>query len=206
MSTQPPIVVGIDFDNTLVCYDTLFHRVAAEQKLIPDDVPVNKTAVRNYLRQIGREPAWTEMQGVVYGNRIVEAEAYPGALDFIRQGIASGWTLHIVSHKTRYPIKGEPVDLHESARRWLETQGVHSSAIGLPRGNVWFAPTKTEKAQRAEALGCQVFIDDLPEFLLDPAFPSGIRRILFDPQKNVRPSEHYTIVHSWAEIPALVSA
>lgn len=62
--------LGIDFDNTIVCYDELFHRVALEQGLIPADLPVNKSEVRNHLRRVGKEPLWTEMQGSVYGARM----------------------------------------------------------------------------------------------------------------------------------------
>ena len=48
--------VGIDFDNTIVCYDEIFHRVALERELIPRDTPKNKESVRDYLRQVGKEP------------------------------------------------------------------------------------------------------------------------------------------------------
>jgi hypothetical protein len=202
MHAAPPII-GIDFDNTLVSYDALFHRVALEQRLIPADLPVNKTAVRDHLRREGREPAWTEMQGVVYGTRIVEAAPFPGALDFIRAGLARGWTVHIVSHKTRTPFLGEPVDLHAAARRWLEAVGLVGGSGGLPAENVWLELTKQEKVQRIAKLGCHAFIDDLPEFLLDPAFPR-ITRLLFDPAHATRAQlpAHSSIrpFSSWAEI------
>jgi len=70
--------IGIDFDNTLVRYDALFHRVALEEGLIPAGLPVNKNAVRDHLRAQGIEARWTEMQGTVYGARMAEAEAFPG--------------------------------------------------------------------------------------------------------------------------------
>ena len=53
--------IGVDFDNTIVCYDEVFHRVALERKLISPSLRVNKGAVRDHLRTIGREDAWTEM-------------------------------------------------------------------------------------------------------------------------------------------------
>jgi len=201
---SPPPIIGIDFDNTLVCYDVLFHRIAREQNLIDDTIPVNKTAVRDYLRSIGREPAWTEMQGVVYGTRIIEAEPFPGAIDFLTQAGRRGWTLHIVSHKTRAPILGAALDLHAAARRWLETYGVFGPTVALPRENVWLELTKQEKLRRIETLGCQVFIDDLPEFLLDPAFPPQTRRFLFDPNRIAAPgvaaAAALETVFSWSEM------
>src|SRR5262245_43078397 len=44
------MLIGVDFDNTIVSYDALFHRIATERDLIPADLPVNKTAVRDHLR------------------------------------------------------------------------------------------------------------------------------------------------------------
>ena len=42
--------IGLDFDNTIVSYDALFHRVAREQDVVPANTPVNKIAVRDHLR------------------------------------------------------------------------------------------------------------------------------------------------------------
>ena len=35
-------VLGIDFDNTIIKYDELFHRIAYEKGLIPQDIPIQK--------------------------------------------------------------------------------------------------------------------------------------------------------------------
>jgi hypothetical protein len=198
-----PPIIGIDFDNTLVSYDALFHRVACEQGLIAPDFPVNKTAVRDHLRREGREPAWTEMQGVVYGTRIVEAAPFPGAVEFIRAALARGWTVQIVSHKTKTPYLGEPVDLHAAARRWLEAVGIVGGPAGLPEANVSLELTRQDKLRRIATLGCEVFIDDLPEFLLEPDFPD-ITRLLFDPAHATRAQlpagSSIRPISSWAEI------
>jgi len=47
-------LLGLDFDNTLVRYDTLFHQLALEKGLIKDSLPVDKTAIRDYLRSQGQ--------------------------------------------------------------------------------------------------------------------------------------------------------
>jgi len=44
--------------------------------------------------------------------------------------------------------------------------------------------TKEEKVARVAALGCQVFIDDLPEILALKGFPAGMRGVLFDPERR----------------------
>ena len=108
--------VGIDFDNTIVNYDTLFHKVALEQGVIPKTLAASKLAVRDHLRAIDKEHVWTEMQGYVYGARMEEAAMYPGVLDFLRWANLQGIGLAIVSHKTRHPFIGPKYDLHAAAR------------------------------------------------------------------------------------------
>ncbi len=205
MNASHPFI-GIDLDNTLVSYDTLFHRLALEQGLIDPDLPVNKTEVRDFLRKVGKEPAWTALQGLAYGTRMREAEAFAGALDFLREGTRRGWRMHIVSHKTRHPIVGDPIDLHEAARGWLDAKSIHDG-IGFLRENVWFELTKAAKIQRIRELGCEFFIDDLPELLLDPQFPTPTRRILFAPQgPGVKPpTADIVVAQSWAEITSLLT-
>ena len=166
------MVIGVDFDNTIVCYDRLFHRLAVEQSLIPAALPADKESVRNYLREQGREDDWTELQGLVYGVRIREAEPFPGVREFFSECRRRGIPVYVISHKTRLPVRGPQVDLHEAARGWLECRGFHEAAdIGLPADRVFFAETKPGKLQQIGELGCSHYIDDLPEFLLEPGFP-----------------------------------
>jgi hypothetical protein len=114
--------------------------------------------------------------------------------------------MHIVSHKTLKPIAGEAVDLHEAARGWLEAKAVHGE-IGLPRGNVWLEVTKAAKIRRIRELHCDVFIDDLPELLLDPEFPAKPRRVLFAPLgASVKDlPANVAVAQSWSEITSLLS-
>ena len=176
------MLIGIDFDNTMICYDRLLHHVAQERGLIPAGVGATKTAVRDYLRAQGRERDWTRLQGEVYGARIHEAAPYPGVLDFLIRCRRQAIEVCVVSHKTRYPVLGTRVDLHAAARDWLERQAfLQGRRTGLSAARVHFEVTKAGKLERIGALGCSHFIDDLPEFLAEPAFPSGVQRILFDP-------------------------
>ena len=74
------MTVGIDFDNTIVSYDQIFHRVALENGFVPSDCPVRKEAVRDFLHKAGAEDVWTELQGTVYGSRMGDAFAFAGSL------------------------------------------------------------------------------------------------------------------------------
>lgn len=195
------MLIGVDFDNTIVCYDALFHRVCGERGLIPAEVPVNKTEVRNYLRQTGHEDVWTELQGYVYGARVAEAAPYPGVLEFFRACRTVGLPCRIISHKTRQPFLGEPYDLHAAATNWLELHGFFSTTeIGLARSHVHFELTKAAKLARIGSVGCTHFVDDLPEFLAEAAFPCGVDRILFDPNQLYVTTTAVTRVASWPEI------
>lgn len=199
------MLVGVDFDNTIVCYDRLFYAVALEEGLIPAALPVSKSAVRDYLRAAGREDDWTELQGVVYGRRIGGADAFPGVLGFFIRCREQGVPVCIVSHKTRAPYRGQACDLHEAARGWLRAQGFHDSAgAGLPESEVYLELTKDEKLQRIGALGCTHFVDDLPEFLAEPAFPAGVERILFDPNGQHRGETRFRRAESWEGIRMMI--
>src|SRR5690606_3195506 len=187
------------FDNTIVCYDALFHRVAREGGWIDASVPVNKTDVRNRLRADGREEVWTRMQGEVYGVRMSEADPFPGVLEFFRACRRAGVPVSIISHKTRTPILGPAHDLHAAAMAWLEERGFFDPAvIGLDRADVSFEQTREAKLARIAQRGCTHFIDDLPEFLREPAFPRGVERLLFDPG-GVHGDVEFPRVRSWDE-------
>lgn len=198
-------VIGVDFDNTIVCYDELFHRVAVEQGLMPATVPANKSAVRSYLEERGQGDVWTELQGYVYGVRLPEASVFPGVLEFFGRCIRSGLALCIVSHKTRYPAKGPPYDLHQAGHQWLEMRGFYDpKKIGLPRDRVYFELTQLDKVNRIAQAGCSVFIDDLPEVLNREGFPGNVRKILFDPHGQCAKEESLHHTASWTEIEQLI--
>lgn len=193
-------MIGVDFDNTIVCYDALFHRVARERGLAPEGLPVNKSDVRNHLRRIGKEEVWTEMQGCVYGARMAEAAPYPGVIEFFLACRRAGIPTCIISHKTRHPFLGERHDLHQAALQWLEQQGFFDPAIiGLSRSQVFLELTKQAKIERIGLCGCTTFIDDLPELLAEAAFPE-IERILFDPGDLYAAEKEFFRARSWAEI------
>lgn len=174
--------LGIDLDNTIVCYDELFQRLAVEQNLCPPDVSPTKTAVRDHLRATGREPLWTRLQGEVYGPSMHRATPFPGVEQFLRKCRSRGVPVAIVSHRSRYPYAGEQHDLHLSALNWLRARGFHApGGPALAEDRVFLEHSKHEKLARIAALDCTHFIDDLPELLTDAAFPEGVEQILFDP-------------------------
>ena len=196
--------IGLDFDNTIVDYDALFHRVALEQGVIPPELAVTKLAVREHLRAAQREEVWTAMQGTVYGSRMSEAVFYPGALAFFRWARGAGVALAIISHKTRHPFLGPQYDLHQAARDWVIANLVHEEQALIDPAEVYFELTKPDKLARIGALGCDFFIDDLPEILTAEAFPAATRRILFDPNGHHAPLAGVQTVAGWPMVSPLL--
>jgi hypothetical protein len=177
--------IGIDFDNTIACYDGVFHAAALERGLIPPELGCDKNSVRDHLNGAGREDDFTELQGYIYGARMDLVAPYPGFADFIAAARKAGHELFIISHKTRHPILGPKHDMHAAARGFLAARGlVGDAASQIDPSRVFFELTKEAKVTRAADLCCDIFIDDLPEILAMPGFPAGMRRILFDPDNR----------------------
>lgn len=195
------LLIGIDFDNTIICYDRVFHKLALESGLIPHDLPAGKNSIRNHLRRAGKEELWTELQGQVYGDKIIEAESYPGVDDFLGYCKLKNISTCIVSHKTKHPYRGPKYDLHDAGYKWLQLKGfLDEEKFGISSRQVYFELTKEEKIQRIISLRCTHFIDDLPEIFLADGIPGNITKILFDPSgefQRVRGVEHK---RSWIEV------
>jgi len=197
--------IGIDFDNTIVCYDQVFYKVAKENGLISPDtpgrMPRGKNNVRDYLRKTGKEDEWTKLQGLVYGTKMNHAEVFEGIFDYLYWCRQNKIEVSIISHKTRHPYIGPKYDLHTAAFDWMEKQGFFvSDKIGLTHDHIFFEKTKADKIKRIAARGCTHFIDDLPEFLLEPSFPKNVIRILFNPNDDCEPDFRFHRASSWAEV------
>lgn len=172
--------IGIDFDNTIANYDGIFHAVAVEGGLIPADLDTSKNAVRDYLIELGREDAFTQLQGYVYGARMDLVAPYPDVADFVAAAVTAEHEVYIVSHKTRIPVLGPSYDMHAAARDFLAANGFFGTGMLEPK-QVFFESTKEEKVARIASLAIEAFVDDLPDILRMPGFPPSTRAILFDP-------------------------
>ncbi|XGB40475.1 MAG: hypothetical protein LVT47_07655 [Cyanobacteria bacterium LVE1205-1] len=198
------MLLGLDFDNTLICYDRLFHRVALDRGLIPADLPAQKNCVRDYLRQQNQEDDWTHMQGEVYGDRITEAESFPAVLPTL-QGLAqAGLAMRLVSHKTRTPYQGTAYESTPGGPPMAHCPGLFLPGwVELGPDQVFFEVTKQEKVNRIVTLGCSHYIDDLPEIL--EMLPDPVQPILFAPGGAVAVPERWHQFHHWGDLPQLLS-
>jgi hypothetical protein len=192
--------IGLDFDNTIVTYDRVFHRLACARGLIPATTPPAKRAVRDALRALpGGNDVWTELQGIVYGERMNEAEPTTGACEFIRRCLGSGLEISIISHKSVFPAMGPRVNLRDAAWRWLEERKVVGTG-GLERRNVVFLDTIGDKLNEIARRGCSHFVDDLVEILDHKDFPAEVTRVLYAPDGAPAPSATILACRNWNEV------
>ena len=201
------MLIGLDFDNTIVCYDRAIATLAEEFPSLPADVPRTKLGLREHLRATGREAEWTAFQGTLYGPGMQHAEPFPGAIETMQALQTAGHRLVIVSHRSLRPYAGPPHDLHAAARGWvierLQSAGLFcSDGKGSP---INFLETREAKVATIAQLGCKVFVDDLPEVLEAPAFPAGTVGILFDPLQELAQPAIQHRVSAWNELPALLA-
>ena len=198
------MVLGLDFDNTIIKYDELFYKIASEKGLIPIDLPKEKNAIRNYLRENKIEDEWTIIQGEVYGERISEAVPFEGMLETLQAIIEKQIPIIIISHKTREPYLGPKKDLHAAAMSWLKINHFFDpNCLNLKESQIFFELTKERKIDRIIKAGCTHYIDDLPEIL--EMIPSGVNKILFSPNGEKISSENCIMMKSWKELPAILS-
>jgi len=194
------MVLGVDFDNTIVRYDELFHSVALERGLIPATLPARKNDVRDFLRQQDRERDWTELQGCVYGPHMAAAQPFTGVLEFFTHAVRRRLPVQIISHKTRMAVIGG-FDLQQTAREWLAAQGFFDPhRIGLSPGHVHFGETRQEKIRFVRETGCTHFIDDLAETFLEPTFPHHVVQILFGHHEPPRRLPAVIALADWSQV------
>jgi len=190
--------IGIDLDNTLANYAAPLRRLCAEEGINATGQDP-KLALRDWLRQSGRECVWTRLQGELYGPLMTEASLFPGAAEFLHKAGKADVSCAVVSHRTRYPIAGQDHDLHASARHWLQLAGLG----GIP---LYLEETQSAKLARIADLRPDAFIDDLPELLLNEEFPQSVRPILFDPQNHHPDLSNVDRVSSWQQLSQMLLA
>ena len=191
-------LLGLDFDNTLVRYDKLFHQLALEKSLIDESLPADKTAIRNYLRRKGQDEQFTLLQGEVYGLRILEAEPAEGMLPSLIELSRRGVKMVLVSHKTIKPYKGPKYNLHQAAWDWLDKHGFFEPhGLNWRKEQVFFEESKEAKVAKIKDLGCSHYVDDLPDIL--EMLPNKIKRFLYNPQATSYKSKEAQLT-SWHDI------
>ena len=197
------IRLGLDFDNTIISYEHIFHKVAFEKNLIPHNFPIKKKLIRDYLISRDSEEQFTELQSEIYGKRILEAKPTFGCIDFLKNLRKKNIELFIVSHKTKYPYRGKKYNLHNAANKWLSKNGfLDNNKLGFSKDRIYFEESKVNKVNRIKELKCTHYVDDLPEILKLIDFQCI--KVLYDPQKNFAEKNSYKRIEKWSDLNYLI--
>jgi len=197
------MIIGVDFDNTIVNYDDIIYRLAVQQGLNPLDSNQGKKQVRDTIRQLPNgDVQWQKLQALIYGKMMDQAKLMKGVKEFFRLCQLLGVKIHIVSHKTEYAdLDGEKINLRSAALQWMENNDFfNANGLDLRCEDVFFEPTRAEKIERIKKLNCTHFVDDLEETFLEPSFPKGVNKILYSPQRQSCLAEGTDVLACWDEI------
>ncbi|MBU1169603.1 MAG: hypothetical protein KKD44_08580 [Proteobacteria bacterium] len=194
--------IGIDFDNTIVNYDSVFFRFASEQGLIGKGFKPNKEMIRDHIRmRHGGEILWQKLQAIVYYHKMNHAELMKDADVFIRECKRRQIKISIVSHKTKFAAQDKRANLQEAALNWMtENRFFDREVFGLNKENVFFESTRQQKIECISKIGCTHFIDDLIDVLEDPAFPDNVKKIHFNHNSTEDISQSVRHFSSWLKI------
>jgi hypothetical protein len=202
-TTKMNMVLGIDFDNTIIHYDHLFYDMALAQKLIPKICPVNKTNIRDHIRkQASGETDWQGLQAKVYGTEIQKAFINDGVVPFIKECRLNQIPVYVVSHKTEFAAQDSTnTNLRCAALNWMVANSFFEfDGLGFLSEDIYFETTKIKKIERIIQLGCTHFIDDLIETFQEKLFPKNINKLLFSKSNITNLPNNTIIFRSWQEI------
>ncbi len=176
------MIIGIDFDNTIVCYDQPFTVLANRLNIsLSKDCDNPKSELKSELRKRkDGEWTWSKIQGEAYGARMMDAKPFDGFVEKVKRLLKDGHGIRIISHKTLYPTAGNAYDLRCATRKWIDKHlsCLHKTGFD-PVNHISFHDTVEDKIGKIRSEGCSCFIDDLEEILFHPDFPKNCRPILF---------------------------
>jgi hypothetical protein len=193
------MIIGLDFDNTITCYDRAIARLAGEVFDLPAHVKKTKVGLRDYLRAENREPEWTAFQGQLYGPGMDYAEAFPGAIKAIVALKQAGHRCVIISHRTKHPHLGPQYDLHTSVRKWIAAHLRHEGTAIFAETDITMNETRDKKIAVISATQCDVFLDDLLEVLDDTHFPASTKKLWFT-DRPAPPNSNISVIQHWDEL------
>jgi hypothetical protein len=176
-NNRKKLVLGVDFDNTIISYDKVFYSIALKEKLVKKKVKKKKTIIKQEIIKHSNEDEWTRIQGLAYGKYILKAKQYPNAL-IILKNLSLKYKLYLISHKTKKPFIGKNYNLRKKAIMWLiKNNFTNSSKSPFNSKDIFFENTVKKKIERIKKLKCNIYIDDLKVILIK--LPNKIKKVHF---------------------------
>ncbi|MBI4924938.1 MAG: hypothetical protein HY843_03355 [Bdellovibrio sp.] len=200
------LVIGVDLDNTIICYDKLIKKLALQRALVSlkdKFTPEKLIAFRKKLLEDDKNFGDTQIE--LYQDRIMEAKIYAGVKIFFRYCKNNQIPVFIVSHKSKiYSLKGKGKGrrgyFQRAAFSFLKSNGFFDkNRIGLTGKHVFFEESRRNKIKRIKKLQCTHFIDDFEEIFLHRFFPKNTQKMLFSPIVK-KTNNNFLVFQSWKQI------
>ena len=139
------MLIGLDFDNTIASYDSLFIEIGLQYGLVKEDWQGNKQDLKDlvFLLPDGHE-TWMRIQGKVYGEFMHKAELMPGVANFLLHCKSRDIPVCIISHKTEYGhFDTKKISLRKEALKWMEKNNLFKDSFTtLSADTVFFEDTR----------------------------------------------------------------
>jgi hypothetical protein len=179
------IRIGLDFDNTIVNYDRVFHFLA-KKKYKLSSLHNTKKEIRKKIINLKGERSWMAMQGQAYGKHMYKAEMSLGFKNFLHRAIINDSKIFIISHKTEFGhFDKSKTNLRKKSYEWIAKNINKNEKIKINKKNIFFLSSISSKINKIKELKLNYFIDDLELILNDKDFPKSTTKILYNtPTKN----------------------
>jgi len=157
--------IGFDLDNTIFDYSEALEQLVKKDLRFPRTQISKKEHVKSYLIKHFNEDSWTEFQGKLYTSCFENVSVSPNTIQLLND-LSKHHEVHILSHKTKFPVLGPRIDMRIGSMQKLEELGLRvrfgsdSSTI-----NVKFFDTSAEKIQVINSMNLDFFLDDLQSIL-----------------------------------------
>ena len=114
------MIIGIDFDNTIIDYSNAIKVLIKEKKFNLKKNNPKKEDLKNYIIKNYGETEWTKLQGEIYGKYIKFAKLSKNFAIFLKTLNKQNFQTYIISHKTKFPILGKKINLQNAATKWCD--------------------------------------------------------------------------------------
>ena len=98
-----PLIIGIDFDNTLVCYNKSIFHISKKIFAVSDELNT-KSKIKEYITDSYGNLAWTKFQGELYGPGMQFAEPYENAVKTLSDLSSSGIKPINIKSQNKIPL------------------------------------------------------------------------------------------------------
>lgn len=197
------MIVGFDFDNTIISYEKLFKKIAYKKRLVPKNIKSNKNSIKKYLISKKKEKEWTILQGEVYGKYIMDAKIYIGVKKALKLLSRNKIKFYIISHKTKFPILGKKTNLHVAAIKWINKNLLKKNKfINLSIKEIYFEKSIEKKISRIKKLKCDIYVDDLKKIL--DLLPKRVLKILFSPNDKNYNLKSIITMKNWIDFSKII--